>query len=132
MMKKKLLSLIGFGLIAGSIVFILLTSFRSSLQYYLTVSELKAAGSSYREKILKVAGRASGIVRENEGVGSLYRFYVNEGGQTIPVAYRGLAPDTFKEGGEVVVTGRLLSDGSLEATEILAKCASKYEAKLEK
>lgn len=131
-MKKKLFTLVGFSIIAGSLVFILSTTFRSSLQYYLTVSELKAAESAYQKRALKVAGRASGIVRENEGVGSLYRFNVNEGGQTIPVAYHGLAPDTFKEGSEVVVTGRLVSDGSLEATEILAKCASKYEAKLEK
>ena len=131
-MKKKISYLIGFCLIAGSIAFILLTSFRSSLQYYLTVSELKAAEKNYVERTLKVAGRAASIVRENQGTKSLYRFQVNEGGKSIPVSYRGIVPDTFKEGSEVVVTGRLMPDGSLEATEILAKCASKYEAKLDR
>ena len=130
-MKKKAVYLVGFCLIAGSIAFILLTSFRSSLQYYLTVSELKAGEKNYVERTLKVAGRAASVVRENEGVKSLYRFQVNEGGKSIPVSYRGIVPDTFKEGSEVVVTGRLMPDGSFEATEILAKCASKYEAKLE-
>ena len=130
-MKKKITYLIGFCLIAGAVVFILLTSFRSSLQYYLTVSELKVAEEVYVGKTLKVAGKASGVVRENEGIGSRYLFFVNQGGEILSVSFRGLVPDTFTEGSEVVVTGQLGANGSLEATEKLAKRASKYEVKLE-
>ncbi len=46
-------------------------------------------------------------------------------------SYKGFVPDTFKEGSDVVVTGSFDDKGSFVATEILAKCASKYEAKLE-
>jgi cytochrome c-type biogenesis protein CcmE len=34
----------------------------------------------------------------------------------------------FKEGGDVVVTGKLDEAGVFQATDILTKCASKYQA----
>ena len=50
----------------------------------------------------------------------------------LPVVYSSLdTPDLFKDGAEVVVEGRLggSSLGTFEATHILAKCPSKFEAK---
>jgi cytochrome c-type biogenesis protein CcmE len=46
------------------------------------------------------------------------------------VNYKGALPDTFKEGAEVVVTGTLHESGTMAATDVLAKCASRYEEKL--
>ena len=43
------------------------------------------------------------------------------------VVYRGIAPDTFTDGVDVVVEGRLGADGTFRATTLLAKCASRYE-----
>jgi cytochrome c-type biogenesis protein CcmE len=43
-------------------------------------------------------------------------------------------PDLFKEGAEVVVEGRLASSGGahvFQATNVLAKCPSKFEARAE-
>lgn len=128
MKQKKYL--VGFLIIAGALVYLLLTTFRSSLQYYVTASELKDRTSFYQNKIIKVAGRASGIEKQ-EGEG-IYQFQVEEGGAWFAVFYKGMVPDTFREGSDVVVTGQLNPDGSFAATEILAKCASKYEAKLKK
>ena len=45
-----------------------------------------------------------------------------------PVVYVGLVPDTFTEDVEVVVEGRLMRDGTIRATNVLAKCGSRYEA----
>jgi cytochrome c-type biogenesis protein CcmE len=44
----------------------------------------------------------------------------------VPVAYRGILPDMFAAGREVVVEGRY-GDGSLAARQILTSCPSKYE-----
>jgi cytochrome c-type biogenesis protein CcmE len=52
---------------------------------------------------------------------------VTDGAQTIPVVYRGIAPDTFTDGVDVVVEGRMDRDGTFRATTLLAKCASRYE-----
>lgn len=38
-------------------------------------------------------------------------------------------PDLFKDGAEVVVEGRLTASGTFHATNLLAKCPSKFEAK---
>lgn len=45
------------------------------------------------------------------------------------VTYASLeTPDLFKDGAEVVVEGRLGPSGRFEATNVLAKCPSKFEA----
>ena len=41
--------------------------------------------------------------------------------------YRGVAPDTFTDGVDIVVEGRLDANGVFQATTLLAKCASRYE-----
>jgi cytochrome c-type biogenesis protein CcmE len=49
---------------------------------------------------------------------------------TIDVEYRGLVPDNFKPGAEVVAKGSLTADNRLMVAPegIDAKCPSKYEA----
>ena len=43
------------------------------------------------------------------------------------IADKGIAPDTFTDGVDVVVEGRMATDGTFHATTLLAKCASRYE-----
>ena len=52
---------------------------------------------------------------------------MTDGARTFPVVYRGIAPDTFTDSVDVVVSGRMGTDGTFQATELLAKCASRYE-----
>src|SRR5207247_8778323 len=56
-----------------------------------------------------------------------YAFHFTDGARVVPVLYRGLAPDTFTDGVDVVVEGRMGQDGTFHATTLLAKCASRYE-----
>lgn len=130
-MYKKKRYIIGFFVIAAAFISLLFTSFRSSMQYYVSAAELKADISRYQDKILKVAGKAAEIEKYDKGGRTAYRFMVVDGEARLPVSYVGLVPDTFHNGADVVVTGALDGKGGFEATEILAKCASKYEAKVE-
>ena len=45
-----------------------------------------------------------------------------------PVEYDKVLPDTFNEDVEVVVEGRFDENGVFQATMVLAKCGSRYEA----
>ncbi|MCA2992837.1 cytochrome c maturation protein CcmE, partial [Gemmatimonas sp.] len=54
-------------------------------------------------------------------------FIMTDGTKTYPVHYRGVAPDTFTDGVDIVVEGRLDANGVFQATTLLAKCASRYE-----
>jgi cytochrome c-type biogenesis protein CcmE len=58
-----------------------------------------------------------------------YRFQVQSNGKVLPVRYTGVVPDTFKDGAEVVLKGRLGPDGfAVDKDGVMAKCPSKYNA----
>ena len=55
------------------------------------------------------------------------RFFIKGANQQIPVAYKGVVPDMFKAGAEVVVEGKQDDAGVFQADVLMTKCASKYE-----
>jgi cytochrome c-type biogenesis protein CcmE len=58
-----------------------------------------------------------------------YRFVIKNGDYSVAATYTGLVPDTFKDGSEVVIKGRLSAAGfQVERDGVLAKCPSRYEA----
>ena len=57
-------------------------------------------------------------------------FQLTDGKDTLNVRHKGVAPDTFAEAVSVVVEGKY-EDGIFNATQIMTKCPSKYEAKRE-
>ena len=130
-MNRKKVYLIGFLIIIGVLAYLFSTTMNSAFQYYVTASEFMTHQDKYRDKVLKIAGHAEAVTKTDSAQGILYQFNVIEGAASVPVHYRGLPPDTFKEGAEVVATGMWKDEGFFEATEILAKCASKYEAKVQ-
>lgn len=56
-------------------------------------------------------------------------FNVTDNAQSVPVSYRGLLPDLFREGQGVVAEGEFGSDGSFVAARILAKHDETYMPK---
>jgi cytochrome c-type biogenesis protein CcmE len=64
------------------------------------------------------------IARQPDGVS--IAFVVTDGPATVPVRYRGIVPDLFKEGSGVVADGRLGRDGVFAADTILAKHDERY------
>ncbi len=118
-------------LIGGLIVFLAIgylgfMGFQSSAVYYYTVGELIEQGSSVYDKNVRVKGQvASGSV-EQEAAGRILRFTVIDEGESLPVFYQGVVPDTFKVGVDVVVEGQLNSDGVFQANTLMPKCPSRY------
>jgi cytochrome c-type biogenesis protein CcmE len=57
-------------------------------------------------------------------------FVLTEQGRDLRVSYVGRdpLPDTFKDGAQALVEGKMMSDNRFEAEQVQAKCASKYEA----
>jgi cytochrome c-type biogenesis protein CcmE len=55
---------------------------------------------------------------------------LSEQGHTLQVSYQGIEPppDTFKDGAQALAMGTYGRDGVFHATELQAKCASKYAA----
>lgn len=79
------------------------------------------------EKKIDLTGR---VARDSVSrSGSSLRFVVSDRGGRgrIPVRYSGTVPDPFREGREVIVTGRVV-DGTLmaERDSLVTKCPSKF------
>jgi cytochrome c-type biogenesis protein CcmE len=109
--------------------YLVTTSMQTSAVYYLTVSELRERAPALQTQSVRVAGNvAPGSVEKIDG-GLAIRFIVEDPGGSFPVYYSGApVPDIFGEEVEVVVEGKLQTDGTFVAHTLLAKCASKFEA----
>ena len=122
--------LIGGALVLGTAGYLMATSIQDTGMYYLTPTELAtklSADSTFRNTGVKMGARVvPGSITRVPG-GKEYAFTVTDGARTYPVIYRGIAPDTFTDGVDVVVEGRMGPDGTFHATTLLAKCASRYE-----
>ncbi len=96
--------------------------------YYKHVDEVLADPTEWQDRNLQLFGIATNIGRARDTLD--YQFDVTYNGQTIRAYYTGIVPDTFQEESEVVLTGRILDNGTFQVERggIMAKCPSKYEA----
>ena len=133
-MKKQRRFLIGGGAVLAIVAYLMVTGMQDSMVYYHTPAELLEKVSddpSYRDLGLKVGGRVAPGTASFDQRSLNLSFQVmdiEDGSTLIPVQYQGPLPDTFEEGRDVVVEGRLTEAGVFEATTVLTKCGSRYEA----
>ena len=101
-----------------------LTAFRKNLMNFYTPTDL-VGGSLPAGTAFRLGGLVErGSLKHGEGL--RIQFIVADCTNRLPVRYDGLLPDLFREGQGVVATGALASDGTFEASEILAKHDENY------
>lgn len=134
-MKPRTKFLIGGALVLGTVGYLMASSIKDTAVYYLTPGELSAktvADPTFYDTGVKVGARVvPGSIKREPG-GRQVSFAMSDGAKTYKVIYRGITPDTFTDGVDVVVEGRLDRSGTFHATTLLAKCASRYENAPEK
>ena len=116
-------------IILGTLGWLAAGGISQTATYYKEIAELQAMGPDGVEKRLRVGGdvEANSIVRE----GNKVHFTIIQNDLKLKVIYAGIdpLPDTFKDGSEVVLKGRLTPDGfQVEPNGVMAKCPSRYEA----
>ncbi len=119
-------------ILGGGMLVLVLTSFKSSVVYSKGVDELLAEADRLAGRSVRVEGTLVKGSLQRRDDPCEYRFLLERNGAQIPVEYPQCSvPDTFRDVPytDVVVTaeGRLAKSGSFEATQIMAKCPSKYE-----
>ncbi len=123
--------IVGAALITACVGYLMVSGVKDTGVYFVTPVELAqrvAADSSVHNVGIRMGARVvPGTIRRDVATQMVY-FDVSDGTQTYPVAYHGLPPDTFNDDVEVVVEGRLATDGVFHASSLLAKCGSRYEA----
>jgi cytochrome c-type biogenesis protein CcmE len=124
--RHKRLVLVAAGLSAIAIAAALvLNAFRSNLVFFFSPSQI-AAGEAPRDRAFRVGGMVeSGSVRR-QADGLTVQFVVTDTARSLPVVYKGILPDLFREGKGVVAEGRLGMDGVFRADQVLAKHDENY------
>lgn len=115
-------------IILGAIGYLAYTGVQANKSYYVTIKELDGMGNRAYTRHLRVAGNVQpGSIQRD---GAHMRFVLVEQGRTLHVTYNGddPPPDTFKDNAQALAVGTFGRDGVFHATQIQAKCASKYAA----
>ncbi len=123
-------AVIGIVVIGGFLGYLMVQAMQSSWAYYYSVDDFSTAGSATQGQSFRLAGRvqAGSIERDLEHV--TLRFTLAGAQARLPVRYQGVTPDNFTEDREVVVEGRLGTDGVFQADTLMTRCESKYQAKV--
>ena len=143
---------IGGVLILGAVVFLIWTSTAANAEYFLTINELNAKGSSIVDRNLRVSGAVIGdsiqydapnltlnfevadvsgdnAVLEKEGglAKALHQAVIDPARARMKVVYVGPKPDLLRNEAQAIMTGHLGADGTFYAEELLLKCPTRYE-----
>ena len=111
-----------------AVVYVFITGISDTMVYYYNVSEVSERRAELAGDALRVHGQVVPGSIEKDATGLIHKFLIEEGGLTVPVVYRDIVPDTFEDRADAVVEGSFDSSGIFQATFLMAKCPSKYEA----
>ena len=124
--RHKRIAMVAGGLAAlAAAAALILTAFQRNLVFFFTPSQV-AANEAPQGRTFRIGGlvETGSVKRQPDGV--TVRFVVTDTAKSIPVFYRGVLPDLFREGKGVVAQGRIGADGMFQASEVLAKHDENY------
>ena len=129
MKRKQLKFVVGSFVIILTLAYLAYSGYQDSKSYFQTVPELYAM----KDKAVGVRTQVSGdvvagtIQRSTDG--KVVDFVIGQEPQTLKIRYVGKnpLPDTLIDRATAIASGSLGRDGVFTATDITAKCASKYE-----
>jgi cytochrome c-type biogenesis protein CcmE len=120
---KRALMIVGALATLAIAAVLILNALNSNIALYVTPSEV-AAGKAPKGQTFRIGGMVKdGSLKRDELV---VHFIITDLVQEIPVSYKGILPDLFKEGKGAVVQGKLDPDGQFVASEVLAKHDENY------
>jgi cytochrome c-type biogenesis protein CcmE len=122
--KRVIFAVIVVALALGILVYIGMSQFTT---YYLTVSEFQGKVDSLNGKQVRVTGQVVPESLKWDTGNVTLNFTISDGNASLPVVYKGVVPDTFNAGKDVVVEGKYDPQGMLLASKLITKCPSKYE-----
>ncbi len=109
----------------GIAAFLVASAFRNNLVFFFSPTQVVA-----KEAPVNRTFRVGGLVengslkRDNDGL--TVRFTVTDTAANVPVVYKGILPDLFKEGRGCVAQGKIGADGVFQADQVLAKHDENY------
>jgi cytochrome c-type biogenesis protein CcmE len=124
--RTKRFVFIGLGVVAlGIATMLILNAFQSNLVFFFTPTQV-ASGEVPQGRSFRIGGMVEdgSLVRENDGL--TVHFVMTDTAKRVPVTFKGILPDLFKEGKGAVAQGQLVAGGTFMASEVLAKHDENY------
>jgi len=124
--KQSLQITVAVVVVLAVIAWLAVTGVQANKSYYVTINELQGLGTKAYTRHLRVAGNVQPGSINHNGAGA--RFVLVENDKRLTVDYDSTEPppDTFKDNSQALAVGMYGRDGVFHATELQAKCASKY------
>jgi cytochrome c-type biogenesis protein CcmE len=144
--------IVGGLLILAAVIYLIASSTQASAEYFMTVDELRAKGSSVVGRSLRVSGAVSGATiqydpqtlnlsfevanvpgdnKEIDAQGGLaavlHQAVIDPNRSHLKVLYNGPKPDLLRDEAQAIMTGHLGEDGVFYVDELLLKCPTRYE-----
>lgn len=124
--RHKRFIFIGLGLLALAVASVLiLNAFQSNLVFFFTPTQV-ANGEVPKGRGFRIGGMVEDGSLKREGDGLTVHFVMTDTAKRVPVTFKGILPDLFKEGKGAVAQGQLGADGIFLASEVLAKHDENY------
>ena len=122
--QRLVLVVIALAAIIGAVL-LAMWGLKDRAAYFHTPTEI-AAGKAAVGQPIRLGGMVEQGSIESLPDGVTTRFRVGDGSAQVPVVFRGILPDLFREGSGAVAEGRLGSNGTFVADNILAKHDERY------
>jgi cytochrome c-type biogenesis protein CcmE len=123
--RQRRTVLIGAALAVLSVaVALVLVALRDTIVFFQTPSDIATKPMPAGQRFRLGGLVAEGSLKRDQG--TQVEFVVTDTKSTVPVVYRGVLPDLFREGQGVVTEGRLEPDGRFRADTVLAKHDETY------
>ena len=123
-LRRLVWVLLGLVLVSTAVILVL-RALNSNVMFFYSPSQVQA-GEAPRNAAFRLGGLVEAGSLQRSADGLQVQFIVTDQVKSVPVAYKGLLPDLFKEGKGVVVSGKLEGEGPFRASEVLAKHDENY------
>ena len=105
--------------------YLVASAFRQNLVFFFSPTQV-AAKEAPVDRTFRVGGLVQNGTLKRDPDGLTVRFTVTDTAASIPVVYKGILPDLFKEGRGCVAQGKIGADGVFQAEQVLAKHDENY------
>jgi cytochrome c-type biogenesis protein CcmE len=118
---------VGVVVIVISIAYLIFSGATGSTMYFLTVPEVQQKLTTLKGEPIRVSGKVTADPIDWDLRNLSLGFVIGDDQARIPVRYKGVKPDMFQKGVDVIVEGRIGHDGVLAASVLMTSCPSKYQ-----
>ena len=121
--QRLLLAVLAIGAVLAAVL-LAMWGLKDRAAYFFTPNEI-VIGKAEQGRAIRLGGMVEQNSLRQDADGVTIHFLVADGEARVPVRYRGITPDLFREGSGVVAEGRMVAD-TFVADTILAKHDERY------